>query len=143
MTAPARIPEDARYADEEAFKSLVVSLLDRIATALEEANAAPEVSVGEAPFGDPSTFVPIGDAYRGAPASVVVPAVLAQAQTYQQFPAPAAGWACPEHHQVKTVPAGISKAGKSYPEFLACPTSRCDHVARRCRVAGCTDASRA
>jgi len=30
-------------------------------------------------------------------------------------------WTCPRHHKVKIVPAGISKAGKAYPAFLACP----------------------
>ena len=30
-------------------------------------------------------------------------------------------WTCPVHHKVKIVQAGVSKAGKAYPAFLACP----------------------
>lgn len=41
--------------------------------------------------------------------------------------APLNKWVCPEHPSVgvKTVPAGISKAGNPYPAFIACAQPYC------------------
>lgn len=38
------------------------------------------------------------------------------------------GWVCPVHGQAKTVPAGISKAGKPFNAFRACPVFGCEHT---------------
>jgi hypothetical protein len=40
-------------------------------------------------------------------------------------------WTCPTHHKVKVVPAGISKTGKPYPQFRACPEPYCDETEGR------------
>ena len=55
----------------------------------------------------------------GAPEPVSAPPLM--------DPFPAFTWECPIHHQVKTVPAGVSaRTGKPYTAFLACPAMGCD-----------------
>jgi hypothetical protein len=45
-------------------------------------------------------------------------------------------WMCPIHGEVKVVPAGISKAGRKYPAFYACPDRDCDQTGGRVPVHG-------
>ena len=45
------------------------------------------------------------------------------------------GWVCPVHQQVKTVPAGVSQAGKPYKAFNACPVYGCKHTEDKDRSA--------
>lgn len=44
----------------------------------------------------------------------------------------APAWVCPDHGEVKVVPAGVSqRTGKAYPAFYACPTSGCSQKGPR------------
>jgi hypothetical protein len=136
MTAHARVSDDATFVDEEARWSLFLSILDRIATALEAAN-------------EPAQALKVAqDAYEATRASDLPPDVLAPfpgtvapsfpvgpvpaAVPVTPLPVPVATWACPVHNQVKVVPAGLSKtklnpdgSPKAYAAFLACPVAGC------------------
>ncbi len=69
------------------------------------------------------------DERRVQPADALAPDQLAPlpyaAQQPPQTNAPS-NWTCPVHHQVKTVPAGVSRrTQKPYDAFLACPVQDC------------------
>lgn len=46
-------------------------------------------------------------------------------------PTSSAGWACPNHGKFRTIPAGISKAGRPYNAFRACPEPFCNETEGR------------
>jgi hypothetical protein len=125
----------------ETMESRQTQALERIATALEQLVLA----------GIPSEHAAFNAAKHDLepselpPPPQVAPYTVAAAQPYQapvavttiSSPAP---WVCPVHHEVKVVPAGVSKSsGKPYNSFLSCTDRECKHVADRCRVPGCRD----
>jgi len=128
----AGIVEQAQIDQDEEANPLMARLansLERIATALERANARPPVQQPRPqqqsyPQPNQQPYLPQNQQqYQQRPQ------VAPQQQQFQQGPPISTeGWLCPIHGQAKIVPSGYSaRLGRNYTAFVACPVQDCGH----------------